>query len=182
MPPASSPASAPDGAEGHSMTHASLHTLWLPISEVGLGLILLGFALMVVEAFLPSFGVVGVSGIAAFFVGLLLVFDAPIPDFGLPWPAVILAAVVGLALLLLAVLLIWRAHQRNVVTGEPALIGLTGRVVRWHGHRGTVHVRGEEWQAQSNATLSPGEGVRVAARNELLLIVEPVLSSSLPQR
>jgi membrane-bound serine protease (ClpP class) len=56
----------------------------LPVNFAGLGLILLGIALLVAEAFLPSFGVVGLGGIAAFVIGAVLLFDGEMPGFGIP--------------------------------------------------------------------------------------------------
>jgi membrane-bound serine protease (ClpP class) len=45
--------------------------------------------------------------------------------------------------------------------------------VTWNGEQGVVHVRGEEWRARSGKPLTPGQTVRVAARQDLTLIVEP---------
>ena len=43
----------------------------------GLALIGLGVAMLVAEAFLPSFGVIGVGGLVAFVLGSLFLFDTP---------------------------------------------------------------------------------------------------------
>ena len=47
----------------------------LPVNYAGLALLILGVALMVAEAFMPSFGIVGLGGIAAFAIGALFLFD-----------------------------------------------------------------------------------------------------------
>jgi len=145
----------------------------LPINFAGVALLLLGVALMVAEAFLPSFGIVGIGGVIAFAIGSLLMFDTDVPGFTLSWPAVALGTGVTAAFFLIAIAAAWRAHLRTVVTGETALLGLSGRVVTWDGNQGFVHVQGEDWQARSDASLAPGQGVRVAARRDLTLIVEP---------
>jgi len=145
----------------------------LPINFAGVALLLLGIALMVAEAFMPSFGIVGIGGIIAFAIGSLLMFDTDVPGFSLSWPAVALGTGVTAAFFLIAVAAAWRAHRRTVVTGEAALLGHSGRVVSWNGSQGFVHVQGEDWQAQSDAPLAPGQEVRVAARRDLTLIVEP---------
>jgi membrane-bound ClpP family serine protease len=49
----------------------------LPINYTGLALIGLGVSMLVAEAFLPSFGVIGVGGLVAFVLGSLLLFDTP---------------------------------------------------------------------------------------------------------
>jgi len=145
----------------------------LPINFAGVALLLLGIALMVAEAFLPSFGIVGIGGIIAFAIGSLLMFDTDVPGFSLSWPAVALGTGVTSAFFLIAIAAAWRAHRRTVVTGETALLGHSGRVVSWNGNQGFVHVQGEDWQARSDAPLAPGQTVRVAARRDLTLIVEP---------
>jgi membrane-bound serine protease (ClpP class) len=136
---------------------------------------------MVAEAFLPSFGIVGIGGIVAFAIGSLLMFDAGVPGFAVAWPVVVAATIASAAFLLLGLGVGWRAHRRAVVTGEPALIGRIGRVVNWSGGCGQVHVHGENWHAESDAGLSPGDSVRVVARKELTLVIEPAAQPP-PQR
>src|SRR2546428_2245339 len=48
----------------------------LPVHTPALPLLLLGVALLVAEAFLPTFGVVGAGGLVAFVLGALFLFDA----------------------------------------------------------------------------------------------------------
>lgn len=52
----------------------------LPFRAGGLALIGLGVVLLVAEAFLPSFGILGVGGLAAFLIGSLILFDTPASD------------------------------------------------------------------------------------------------------
>ena len=47
----------------------------LPINYAGLGLIILGIAFMIGEAFMPSFGVLGIGGIVSFVIGSIILFD-----------------------------------------------------------------------------------------------------------
>lgn len=153
----------------------------LPVNYAGAALVLLGVALMVAEAFLPSFGIVGIGGIAAFAIGSLLMFDAGVPGFAIAWPVVVAATIASAAFLLLGLSVGWRAHRRAVVTGERALIGRLGRVVQWNGDCGQVHVHGENWHAESDANLSPGDSIRIVARKDLTLVIEPA-SRPAPQR
>ena len=59
---------------------ALLLALWglqmLPVNYAGLALILLGIAFFVAEAFLPSYGALGIGGVAAFAFGALLLIDS----------------------------------------------------------------------------------------------------------
>jgi len=53
----------------------------LPVNYAGLALIIVGLALMTAEAFAPSFGALGLGGIAAFVFGSIMMFDSGIPGF-----------------------------------------------------------------------------------------------------
>ena len=56
----------------------------LPVNYAGLALILLGIAFLIAEAFMPSFGVLGLGGIIAFAAGAVLLIDNDAPGFGIP--------------------------------------------------------------------------------------------------
>jgi membrane-bound serine protease (ClpP class) len=152
----------------------------LPINYAGAGLLLLGIALMAGEAFVPSFGALGIGGAVAFALGSLFMFDE-VPGFELSLSVVLTATAASVALLAIMLAAVVRAHRRKVVSGEPAMIGSTGEVLSWSGERGQIHVHGERWQARSAEPLAPGERVRVTAREELTLMVEPVKPPPLPE-
>ncbi len=145
----------------------------LPISYAGAGLVLLGMAMMLAEAFLPSFGVIGIGGIAAFVIGSLLLFPGGAPGFELSWSAIIAATVVSAGFLMLVITLVWRAHRRTIATGDTLLVGHAAQVLHWDNNEGEVQVSGERWRATSAAPLKPGERVRIVERRNLTLSVEP---------
>ena len=58
------------------------------------------------------------------------------------------------------------------MTGTAALIGLSGRIIRWRELEGEILVQGERWRARATHPLQPGEAVRVAGRLGLTLLVE----------
>lgn len=146
----------------------------LPINSAGLGLLLLGVALMVAEVLAPSF-ILGIGGIIAFALGSLLLFDQT-PGFALSLPVVVTATALSAALFLLMLTAVVRAHRRRIVSGEEAMIGEPGTVLSWAGARGEVRVHGERWQARTtraDGALMPGARVRVIGRDGLALTVEP---------
>ncbi len=145
----------------------------LPINYAGAGLVLLGIGLMVAEAHIGSFGVIGVGGIVAFVIGAIMMFPATAPGFGLS-PFVIAAVTTvtaGFFLLLISMLL--RSRLRPVVTGREALIGAHGETVAWEGEEGRVRVQGEIWRARARTQLQPATRIRVVDRDGLVLVVEP---------
>jgi membrane-bound serine protease (ClpP class) len=147
----------------------------LPVNYAGLALLILGVALMVAEAFIPSFGIVGLGGIAAFAIGALFLFDPEQSDIPIQasWQVVAGLTAVSAAFFLGVLGLAAQARRRPVITGSEEMIGSTGEVVQWDGGTGRVHVHGEIWAAESGAMLARGQKVRVVGRTGLTLAVEP---------
>src|SRR5690606_19005397 len=58
----------------------------LPVNWAGVGLMGLGAMLMLAEAFVPSFGVLGIGGIVAFILGGLFLSDTGLPGYDLTLP------------------------------------------------------------------------------------------------
>ena len=153
---------------------AALSTL--PVSYAGLGLILLGIALMLAEAFAPGFGILGIGGGVAFIAGALFLFDPAGSDieFGVGWPVAIGAAVTTGFLLAGVLGLAMRARQRSVITGTEDLIGATGIVKQWDEGMGRIRVRGELWGARADGELKQGDKIRVVGIDRLTLEVESI--------
>ncbi len=143
----------------------------IPINLAGLGLTLLGLALMVTEAFIPSFGALGVGGAIAFALGSMLTFDTP--GYRLAWPVVAGATAVSAALFVLVLAMLVRARRRPVTTGDTSLVGAKAEVIAWTGKEGEVRALGERWRACADQPLSPGQEVRIVGREGLTLRVEP---------
>jgi membrane-bound serine protease (ClpP class) len=149
----------------------------LPVNYAGLALVMLGLMLMVAEAFLPSFGVIGLGGIVAFVAGSLMLIDTEVPGFGIP-PALIGTLGVASALLLVGTARLALATRRRPVTsGAAALIGATARVETVApdgGHQGWIRIEGELWHAACALPLSRSQTVKVVGRKGLMLEVVPV--------
>ncbi len=143
----------------------------LPVNYAGVGLILFGVALMLAEAFAPSFGILGLGGMAAFVVGSLLLFDADVPGFQLSILLVAGVSLASVALLFGAGTMAARAYRRPVVSGRAQLIGASASVVSGFPGHGRVRVMGELWQAESSDALAPEEVVEVVDMRGLRLVV-----------
>src|SRR3546814_11264072 len=98
----------------------------LPVNWAGVGLIALGTALMIAEAFVPAFGAAGVAGVAAFVLGGTLLSDPNVPGRSLSMPFLAGLAVARAILLFTIRPLAARAHKPSLVTGPPQLLGLRG--------------------------------------------------------
>ncbi len=146
----------------------------LPVNYTGIALILLGIALIVAEAFAPSFGALGIGGIAALAFGTVIFVDpaelgsyAPSTTFLVALPAVLGAA------LLATVLLAVKARRRPVVSGIEDLVCARGEALEDFAQEGWVQVRGERWRGRSPAPLARGQALRVTAMKGLVLDVVP---------
>ena len=129
---------------------------------------------MIAEAFVPSFGVLGVGGIAAFIVGSLMLWDETGPGFAIPL-GIILGFALASALLLIGFgTMALRQRRRPVVSGAEALLGTIGVVLEDFDGTGRVWIHSECWQARSDRPLKQGEPVRIIRRDGLVLSVQPL--------
>lgn len=146
----------------------------LPVNYAGIGLVLLGIGLMAAEAFVPSFGILGMGGAVAFALGSLMVFDTGVPGYRLPFGVVIGATLVTAAVAIAGLAAAIRSRHGRAVSGGEALIGSTGTVEDWRAGKGRVHLCGETWEAIGHAALVKGQAIRVVGREGLILIVERI--------
>jgi membrane-bound serine protease (ClpP class) len=145
----------------------------LPVNFAGLALLLLGMALIVAEAFVPSFGVLGFGGIAAFTVGSIMLMDTDVPGFTISPLLIGTTAAMSSLLFLFVLLMVMRSRKRAVVSGPEELIGSRAIVIDWDGGRGRVRAHGEVWQARAAGELEPGSNVAIRAIDGLTLVVGP---------
>ena len=146
----------------------------LPINYTGIALIVLGAALLVAEAFVPSFGILGISGIVSFILGSLMLFDVEgeglLIDRGIIFTVV---AVVSGCMLVVGYL-VWKAQRRKPTGGKEGLVGEIGHAVTRIAPVGKVRVHGEIWTAESDEIIEGGEEVRVSHVADLRLTVQHV--------
>jgi len=151
---------------------AALHVL--PVNTSALALLLLGVALLVTEAFLPTFGVVGAGGLIAFVLGALFLFDAA--ETGVVVPKSLVLGVGGTAggIMLVVATLVARSQRARASQGAEGMIGAIGVARGRLAPVGPVLVRGEYWTAESDEVVDAGAGVEVTAVDGLRLRVRPV--------
>ncbi len=152
----------------------------LPVNYAGMALILLGLALMIGEAFAPSFGALGIGGVIAFVVGSLILIDTDLPGYGISLPLVLTLAVASAFLLVVMVGMALKSHRRPVVSGREEMLGAKGYAVERFSDEGTVHVHGEIWQARTDHPVDMHQPVRVIGREGLVLLVTPTDGEETP--
>lgn len=149
----------------------------LPINYAGMALILLGIALMVGEAFEPSFGMLGIGGTVAFVIGSIILMDTDAPGFGIDLSIIITFAVISVLVFVVVVSLALKSRARPVVSGIEELVGAEAVVVDDFDRQGSVTVHSEHWRALTQTPLKKDQIVKVTGVKKLTLTVEPVNSN-----
>ncbi|WP_455207494.1 NfeD family protein [Kaarinaea lacus] len=149
----------------------------LPINYAGFGLIILGIVLMLAEAFVPSFGALGIGGVIAFVIGSIILMDTDVPGFGVSLPLIGTFALVSSGLFVIVLVMALKARRRPVVSGQEQLVGAIAEVIRDFDGDGVVHLHGENWSARTATPLIKGQQVRVLKMDGLVLWVEPLTGS-----
>ncbi len=146
----------------------------LPINYAGAALMALGVAFMIGEAFMPSFGVLGIGGVIAFALGSLLLVDSGIEAYEISF-TVVMAVSLSTALVIIGIAtMAIRAHRRGVASGREQMLSSTAIAAsEFIGGNGKVRLEGELWNAHSADVIRRGDPVRVTAMNGLTLEVEP---------
>ncbi len=137
----------------------------LPINLTGFLLLMLGVALLIAEAFVTSYGVLGVGGVIAFVVGSLLLIDSAQTNLRVNRGMIAGAAIAMSAIILGLGWVVLHERRRRAQTGSEGLVGEIGEVREAiaPGAPGRVFVHGEHWRAVSDEAISAGMRARVTA-------------------
>ena len=145
----------------------------LPVNYAGLGLILLGILFMTAEAFMPSFGALGVGGVIAFAIGSVILFDTGTGGMAVSYALIGALALLSALFFVFVVGMALRARRRPVVSGSEELPGMIGEALEDFSGTGLIRVHGELWQARCDQPVQRGQQLRVIGRDGLILVVQP---------
>ena len=158
---------------------AAVSFQFLPFSYAGLLLILLGIGLLVGEAFMPSFGVLGIGGVIALALGSMLLFDTENTGIAVD-RSVIFTAVATLGAFSFAVIyLVFRSQVAKVTLGMEGLVGEVGEARARLSPRGKIFVHGEYWNAEGEGDIEVGEKVEVIGFDGMTLKVRRAAANKL---
>ncbi len=148
----------------------SLQTL--PINVGGALLLGLGFVLLVLEAFVTSYGLLAVAALVCLFLGGLFLIDPASGTMQVSF-SLLVSLVVGLGAVLLWVGYVL-ARDRSLGTVAKDLAGVPAKIssVEANGLSGMAQVNGELWQFESVSPVLVGEELRVRACEGLKVYLE----------
>jgi membrane-bound serine protease (ClpP class) len=151
----------------------------LPVNVAGLALIALALALFIIDVFAPTHGVLTCGGIAAFFIGALMLFNGADPAFRLSLSYIIPATLLTAAFFVFIVGAGVRAQFLPVRAGRESMLGArTVALGPIDSMGGKVFVEGAYWNALSEAPVEEGQGVEIIGFDGLTLIVKPIKAVS----
>ena len=144
----------------------------LPVSLVGIALVVLAMILYAAEIKIQSHGILGIGGTASLIAGGLLLFDTSASFLKVSWPVLIVAAVIVLAFFMLVVRKVAIVMRRPHATGTESLVGTTGVTISPLSPQGQVRLHGEIWRARAEeGELLKDERIEVLRTEGLTLIV-----------
>ncbi|HKG42912.1 MAG TPA: nodulation protein NfeD [Gaiellaceae bacterium] len=141
----------------------------LPISWAGFALLILGAALLVIDAHVVTHGALTAAGLISLVVGSLLLFhNAPAPYDQVNTPLLVAFAIGLGGIWAFAMAKAVQVRRSPVSVGPQTMVGEVGEARR----DDMVFVHGELWRAKplSGETLRPGQRVRVASVDPALVL------------
>lgn len=147
----------------------------LDVSWGGVGLMGLGVLFLIAEAFVPSFGALGIGGIVALTMGSILLYDPASGGLTLSyWMSIGVPLTLGLTLLSLAIFIFKGRWRSSESVAESGIVGSVAVVERMgeDPSSGYVSVRGELWAFQCSRPVRVGDAVKVESIEGLKLKVQ----------
>jgi membrane-bound ClpP family serine protease len=146
------------------------------MTALTVALLLTGASLVIAEAHLPSYGVLGVTGVALLATGAVLAVGAAGGSVLVALALMVPIAVIMSGLIAVAARKALAVSRRRARGGADGLIGRVGVVRRDVGPVGDVFVEGELWRARrswvdEDGVLQEGEHVVVERVHGLTLSV-----------
>jgi len=132
------------------------------INAGGILLILVGISFLILEFFLPSFGLFGFAGVASVLIGIVQLYQTGyIDEMPISVNGLIGLAILGMALSVAGGWYSWNLYRKKVTTGIEGMIGDSATVIDWKDMHGRISILGEDWQAYSDAALHVKKGDKV---------------------
>lgn len=146
---------------------------------LGLVIVLVGLAVVVIEAHASTGGVLAVAGVLAFAAGVGLIMAGSGAALVITIPVAVLLALLGLLGVLLMARKVVEARNQAPRVGSTALIGTVATVSTWNQQEGQVTADGALWRAVLSGDWQdsrpvPGETVAVDALDGLTMSVRPL--------
>lgn len=118
------------------------------MAALGVLALVVGVLLIVIEAHVPTYGVLGVAGTLLAGTGAWLLFTSGGLGLEIALPVTLGVGVVGLGAVAVTGRKVLSARREPVRTGAQSLVGSEALVRSWDGYQGQVELGGELWRAR----------------------------------
>jgi membrane-bound serine protease (ClpP class) len=148
----------------------------MPVNYAGLGLIIFGIILYLLEIKIVSHGLLAIGGTVSVLLGSMILFrTSPVENYvSLSWSVIISVTAFSTLFFLFLVTMGLRAQRSKPASGVNTMIGQTALTLVELDPAGQVSVSGEIWKAVSlSGKIPENEKVTVKEIKELTLYVEP---------
>ena len=148
----------------------------MPVNYAGLGLIIFGIILYLLEIKVVSHGLLAIGGTISVLLGSMILFrTSPVENYvSLSWSVIISVTAFSALFFLFLVTMGLRAQRSKPASGVSTMIGQTALTLGELDPAGQVSVSGEIWKAVSlSGKIPENEKVTVKEIKELTLYVEP---------
>ena len=145
-----------------------------PIDYSSIGLIILGLALILSEAFIPSFGILGIGGIISLALGSIFLMQNYPTLFSIALPFVLCMCLFTAIFVFTVVHMFKMARAAPVVTGRQLVLNMQGKVVNRKGLGLSVFVASEYWQINNQQDVKVGDMVKVIAVDGVYVKVKKI--------
>ncbi len=146
----------------------------LPVNYAGVGLIILGFILFILEVLTPTYGPLAIGGVTSLSLGSLMLIQVEAPFLQISKVSIFFAVALTGSFFVFVLAMAFRTMRKKPITGKRGLIGKIGIVKERiePNLEGRVFITGEWWKAISDETIEVGEKINVIEVNELVLRVK----------
>ena len=147
----------------------------MPVNYAGLGLIIFGIILYLLEIKIVSHGLLAIGGTVSVLLGSMILFrTSPVENYvSLSWSVIISVTAFSALFFLFLVTMGLRAQRSKPASGVSTMIGQTALTLGELDPAGQVSVSGEIWKAVSlSGKIPENEKVTVKEIKELTLYVE----------
>jgi membrane-bound serine protease (ClpP class) len=149
------------------------------MTALGISLLIVGAIVIVVEAHVPTLGVLGAPGVVALGTGTVLAVSGLGGSIVLALVTALALIAAGIGVLMLSLHKAAAARRRRVSAGPERLIGHVGVVRNWREPVGDVLVDGALWRARRSwcddepSEIHEGDAIIVERLDGLTLAVRP---------
>jgi membrane-bound serine protease (ClpP class) len=129
------------------------------VNAGGIMLVLIGISFLILEFFVPSFGLFGFAGVASILIGVVQLHQTGyIEEIPVSINTLIVLAIIGVFLSVAGGIYSYKLYKKKVTTGIEAMLGETASVIDWQGKTGHISIEGENWKAYTDDTLDLQKG------------------------